>query len=127
VAQALLARDPMTKHFRLEVPAIAALAEHTWPGNVRELSNVLRAAAAMAEENVIERPALEAAINARTLRDPRSSATTVRETTLAALRNRHKAELRELVSRALLTAKGNKLRAAQALGVSRQGLYRVLE
>ena len=126
VAQALLARDPMTKHFRLEVPAIAALAEHTWPGNVRELSNVLRAAAAMAEENVIERPALEAAISARSLRDPRTKST-VRETTLSALRQRHQAELRELVSRALLTARGNKLQAARALGVSRQGLYRVLE
>ncbi len=126
IAHAILERDPMTRHFRLEVPAIAALAEHTWPGNVRELSNVLRAAAAMAEENVIERPALEAAISARSVREGQST-TTVRETTLSALRLRHRAELRELVGRALLHARGNKLRAAQALGVSRQGLYRVLE
>jgi DNA-binding NtrC family response regulator/tetratricopeptide (TPR) repeat protein len=126
VAQALLERDPMTKTFRLEVPAIAALAEHTWPGNVRELQNVLRAAAAMAENNVIERPALEAAISARGTPETVHT-TTLKETSLSALRARHKAELRELVGRALAQANGNKLRAARALGVSRQGLYRVIE
>ena len=98
VAVALLRRDPMTKDFRIEVPALAALTEHTWPGNVRELSNVLRAAAAMTEEaNVIERPALEAAISARS-RTPNAPAALL-ETTLAALRARHKSELGELVAR----------------------------
>jgi transcriptional regulator with PAS, ATPase and Fis domain len=51
----------------------------------------------------------------------------VRETTLSALRARHRAELRELVGRAIAGAEGNKRKAARSLGVSRQGLYRVLD
>ena len=51
----------------------------------------------------------------------------LRETTLAELRARHKAELRALVGRAIASADGNKRSAARALGVSRQGLYRVLD
>jgi DNA-binding NtrC family response regulator len=51
----------------------------------------------------------------------------LRETTLSALRARHRAELRELVGRAIASAEGNKRKAARSLGVSRQGLYRVLD
>ena len=50
----------------------------------------------------------------------------MKETSLAALRARHRAELRELVGRAVAGADGNKRKAARSLGVSRQGLYRVL-
>ncbi len=50
----------------------------------------------------------------------------VKETTLAGMRARHKAELRELIGRAVAGADGNKKSAARSLGVSRQGLYRVM-
>jgi transcriptional regulator with PAS, ATPase and Fis domain len=127
ITRALLARDPETRGHRLDVPALTVLSEHTWPGNVRELANVLRVAAAMVEGTVIGRPELTAALGT-----PRTSADgedkpALRESTLAALRARHKAELRELVGRAIAGADGNKRQAARALGVSRQGLYRVLE
>jgi transcriptional regulator of acetoin/glycerol metabolism len=49
------------------------------------------------------------------------------ETTFDALRARHEAELQTLVARAIAAADGNKLEAARALGLSRQGLYRILE
>ncbi|MDF2693144.1 MAG: two component, sigma54 specific, transcriptional regulator, Fis family - like protein [Labilithrix sp.] len=134
IARALLSRDPTTKDHRLDIPSLAMLTEHAWPGNVRELANVLRVAAAMVEGLVIGREELASAIGssrlARTAHralQPDDGTPVLRETTLAELRARHKAELRALVGRAIASADGNKLRAARALGVSRQGLYRVLE
>ncbi|MBX3211051.1 MAG: sigma 54-interacting transcriptional regulator [Labilithrix sp.] len=135
IARALLARDPATKEHRLDIPALTMLTEHPWPGNVRELANVLRVAAAMVEGLVIGREELASAIDssrlaragAHRVRRHDDGEPALRETTLAELRARHKAELRALVGRALARADGNKLRAARSLGVSRQGLYRVLE
>ena len=128
IARALLAREPSTKDHRLDVPGIAVLAEHPWPGNVRELANVLRVAAAMVEGHVIGRNEIAAAVaSSIPLRARADGAPALKETTLAALRARHRAELRELIGRALASADGNKLAAAKSLGISRQGLYRVLD
>ncbi len=127
VARALLTRDLATKNHRLDVPALTALAEHTWPGNVRELANALRVAAAMTEGVVIGGPELSEAIGPTLTRTPQAAhAQGPQETTLSGLRARHRAELRALVGRAIAGADGNKRQAARALGVSRQGLYRVL-
>jgi DNA-binding NtrC family response regulator len=126
IARALLAREPSTKDHRLDVPALAMLSEHAWPGNVRELANALRVAAAMVEGTVIGRPELAAAIGSSRRTDD-GDKPALKETTLAALRARHRQELRELVGRAIAGADGNKRQAARSLGVSRQGLYRVLE
>ncbi|MBS2017572.1 MAG: sigma 54-interacting transcriptional regulator [Deltaproteobacteria bacterium] len=129
IARALLAREPATRDHRLDVPGLAMLSEHPWPGNVRELANVLRVAATMVEGTVIGRAELSAAIgSSMSARGGHGAGgkPALKETTLAALRARHRAELRELVGRALASADGNKKKAARALGVSRQGLYRVL-
>jgi transcriptional regulator with PAS, ATPase and Fis domain len=128
IARALLDRDPQTRAVRLDVAALAALSEHSWPGNVRELDNVLRAAAALRTGTMIGRPDLtDAILSMRSRSAAQPSAGAVPETTVAAVRARHRAELRGLVDRALAAANGNKLRAAKALGVSRQGLYRLLD
>ena len=127
IARALLAREPSTQGKRLDVPALTAVSEHNWPGNVRELANVLRVAASLVEGNMISGDELRDAI--RSSGAPAAASRTERtleETSVAALRARHRAELRELVGRAIAAADGNKLRAAQALGISRQGLYRIL-
>ena len=127
IARAVLARDPATAHLRVDVPALTFLAEHAWPGNVRELANVLRVASSLAEGSVVGRDELTDAMTQGTRAVQPTDHRALDETTLGALRTRHKAELRELVGRAIGSADGNKLRAAQALGISRQGLYRVLE
>jgi transcriptional regulator with PAS, ATPase and Fis domain len=127
IARALLARDPATQTKRLDVPALTALSEHAWPGNVRELANVLRVAASLEEGNMISGDEVREAI--RSSRAPQPAGTDERgvlETSVAALRARHRGELREIVGRAIAAADGNKLRAAAALGISRQGLYRIL-
>ena len=129
IARALLAREVPTKDHRLDVPALTLLSEHAWPGNVRELANVLRVAATMVEGTVIGRPELATAIGSSLAARGGARANgelLVKETSLSALRARHRAEVKELVGRAVAGADGNKLKAAKSLGVSRQGLYRVL-
>jgi DNA-binding NtrC family response regulator len=126
IARALLAREPSTKDKRLDVPALTAVSEHNWPGNVRELANVLRVAASLVEGNMISGDELRDAIRSSGAPASTRAERTLEETSVAALRARHRAELRELVGRAIAAADGNKLRAARALGISRQGLYRVL-
>lgn len=91
--------------------------------------DVLRVAATMVEGTVIGRRELAAAIGSSVSARGAGSASVkpvVKETTLAGMRARHKAELRELIGRAVAGADGNKKSAARSLGVSRQGLYRVM-
>jgi len=126
IARALLEREAATRGKRLDVPGLTALSEHAWPGNVRELANVLRVAASLVDGNMISgdetREAIRQSASPTSVRTER----TLEETSVAALRARHRAELREVVGRAIAAADGNKLRAARALGISRQGLYRIL-
>jgi DNA-binding NtrC family response regulator len=85
----------------------AALLAHTWPGNVRELRNALDRARLMTRDATLRATDLN-------LPPPRSGDEPDdldRDTIEAALRN----------------ASGNISRAAQALGLSRQALYRRLE
>jgi DNA-binding NtrC family response regulator len=126
IARALLAREPATQGKRLDVPALTALSEHKWPGNVRELANVLRVAASLVDEAMISGDEMREAIRSSGARIAAGPERTLEETSVAALRARHRSELRELVGRAIAAADGNKLRAARALGISRQGLYRIL-
>jgi DNA-binding NtrC family response regulator/tetratricopeptide (TPR) repeat protein len=126
IARAVLAREVGTQNKRLDVPALTALSEHAWPGNVRELGNVLRVAASLVEGNMISGDEVREAIRSSGARGAARPEHTLDETSVAALRARHRAELREIVGRAIAAADGNKLRAAHALGISRQGLYRIL-
>jgi transcriptional regulator with PAS, ATPase and Fis domain len=126
IARAILAREPSMQSKRLDVPALTALSEHAWPGNVRELANVLRVAASLVEESMISGDEVREAIRSSGAPASVRRERTLEETSVASLRARHRAELRELVGRAIAAADGNKLRAARALGISRQGLYRIL-
>jgi DNA-binding NtrC family response regulator/tetratricopeptide (TPR) repeat protein len=127
IARALLHRDPSTRGYRIDVPGLTALAEYSWPGNVRELANVMHLAAALAEDEVVGGNEVRQAIGERTQRATRDVASTVVETTIEQLRARHRSEVRELVGRAIAAADGNKRAAARTLGISRQGLYRLVE
>ncbi len=103
--------------FKVDAEALAALVRYDWPGNVRELANVLERAQILAEgdtvtvddlpENLLLAPASSLSAPAA---DPRH---------LEEVERRH-------VEDVLRQEKGNKLRAAKALGVSRRALYRLL-
>jgi len=102
--------------YRIQPEALRALLQWDWPGNVRELANVLERAQIMAENHVITLddlpesvvdtlpPVGEASANPDYLRD---------------VERRH-------VHKVLQNAKGNKVHAAKALGISRRALYRLI-
>lgn len=105
---------PLAEHFLagrsvLDETARDALLAHAWPGNVRELKNVIERAALLAGQGAVITPAQfalpAAAPSSRNLDEPS----------------------REAVVAALAQAQGVVSRAAAALGLSRQGLYRRMD
>lgn len=98
---------------RLSEEAVVALTHYDWPGNVRELRNCIERAKLLAEDHVIRVAHLNLPAGAanrvkapgRSLDDPG----------------------REVIEAALRESGGNVTRAASALGLSRQALYRRIE
>jgi DNA-binding NtrC family response regulator len=94
---------------------IAALARHPWPGNVRELQNVMSALAVAApSRGRIRSSLLPPVIAAAAVPDCM---------TLCEARVEFE---RRFIEAALARAGGSRTRAAQALGVSRQGLLKTM-
>lgn len=97
--------------------AVSALARYDWPGNVRELQNVLMAlVVAVPLRGVVSASELPAAI-------ARAAQLTAHESLESA---RLKFEKR-FVRAALARAAGHRGRAAAALGLSRQGLAKLMQ
>jgi DNA-binding NtrC family response regulator len=117
VEHLLESRSPGPLPYRVDPEALSALTRYDWPGNIRELANVLERARILAEGEVITVDDLpENLVNA-----PATGASA------ASADPRHLEEVeRRHVEDMLRQEKGNKLRAAKALGVSRRALYRLL-
>jgi transcriptional regulator of acetoin/glycerol metabolism len=81
---------------------------HAWPGNVRELRNAMERARLMSRDAVIRAADLGLPPPVRRSREPDELAP-------------------QAIEAALRAAGGNVSRAAQALGLSRQALYRRIE
>jgi DNA-binding NtrC family response regulator len=98
--------------------AQALLSQYSWPGNVRQLENVLGSASMMAQQETIDVHDLPAQIRqaASPGRDPADEETLL---TLADVEHRHARRVLERLG-------GNKVRTAEALGISRATLYRIL-
>ncbi len=94
---------------------VSQLQNRLWPANLRELERVLIQAAALAEGNFIEPRHLLALVES-----PSSSSPTIRIERLQDVIQRH---VLDVLSR----CGGNKLRAAELLGISRSTLYRMLD
>jgi DNA-binding NtrC family response regulator len=103
--------------FLITPEAMDALTQYHWPGNIRELANVLERAQILCEEqtitlddlpeNIVE---IRAATATSTCDDPHLLREVERRHVLAMLRQE----------------KGNKVRAAKVLGISRRALYRLI-
>jgi DNA-binding NtrC family response regulator len=103
--------------FRLQPEAMKVLTRYDWPGNIRELANVLERAQILAQDHLITLDDLPdslvdtlPAADAGGSGDPRH---------LRKVERRH-------VQAVLEQEKGNKVRTAKALGISRRALYRLI-
>jgi DNA-binding NtrC family response regulator len=96
--------------------AMNALRNYAWPGNIRELVNVLERAQILAEGNLITLDDLPEAMQVLPSAEVASTdPLNLREMEYRAIRA------------ALQQAKGNKVHAAKALGITRRALYRLIE
>jgi DNA-binding NtrC family response regulator len=103
---------------------IAPLLRHAWPGNVRELEEVIIAASVETESQWIRPIDLSGlAVESRLRTVPPGN--NARSQTVGEELNLDHA-IRLHVNRVLQRVRGNKLRAAQLLGISRSTLYRIL-
>ena len=96
--------------------AQAVLSRHSWPGNIRELENVLGNACMMTDSEAVDIGDLPEYLRSREPSDIPD------ETAVATL---HDLE-RTHTQRVLESLGGNKVRAAELLGISRAKLYRIL-
>jgi DNA-binding NtrC family response regulator len=97
---------------------LAQLQARAWPNNLRELDHVLAQAASLAEGDIIEPRHLLALVE---------PACTGSATPFAATVQRLDDVIQQHVVEVLTRCSGNKLRAAELLGISRSTLYRMLE
>jgi DNA-binding NtrC family response regulator len=94
--------------------AMERMQRHRWPGNVRELESVLQNAVLQSEDAVLESHHLPVFAESRT------TVSTAESMRLRDVVDQH-------VLRVLKDCRGNKLRAAELLGISRSTLYRMLD
>jgi two-component system response regulator AtoC len=122
LAQAMLERIAaryQQRHVVLGPGTLARLLQHSWPGNVRELSSVLETALLESSNGVIRASDLALPDNAFTA--PAGLQPISRPDNLAL-----DAVIRHHVQYVLDLNRGNKLRAARQLHISRSTLYRIL-
>jgi len=96
--------------------AQALLARYSWPGNVRELENVLGHACMMTESDFLDTRDFPEGLRGAT---PLAAASDPEMIPLSELERRY-------TQHVLVRVGGNKLHAAQVLGISRATLYRIL-
>ncbi len=99
----------------IDAAALAAMKSYRWPGNVRELSNAIEQAFTFCRSDLIGAADLPAALlpaSTQVVKRPADE----EQLNIADYQ-------RGLVERALERTRGNKLRAAKLLGISRKALY----
>jgi two-component system response regulator AtoC len=101
---------------------LARLLQHNWPGNVRELASVLEAALLEADNGVIRPIDLALPDGPQPMMDTRLSPQLETHPSDLSL----DAVIRQHVQYVLDLNRGNKLRAARQLAISRSTLYRIL-
>ncbi|HTQ23105.1 MAG TPA: sigma-54 dependent transcriptional regulator [Candidatus Binataceae bacterium] len=103
---------------RFSKGAMRVMVGYAWPGNVRELENSVERAAILAETDVIHAHDLPEKLNDKSAAPPASSDGA--GMTLEELEREH-------IRRVLVRVQGDKVRAAEALGIHLSTLYRKVQ
>ena len=111
------------------------LMKYAWPGNVRELENLLKRALLLSKSNVITPDLISAEINSSVAVIPGTSGKSLSSLLPANLEEyegilfKHVIEQveRELIEKALAHSKGNQVKTAKLLGISRAMLHERME
>ena len=97
--------------------ALAVLHDHSWPGNVRELENAIERACILSDTMKIE--AKDLGLNTKTNEDSEAMKSfDLRGTLSEAAQRAVRCVERQKIVQALAASKGNKMQAAEQLGVS---------
>jgi DNA-binding NtrC family response regulator len=94
----------------------ALFSRYPWPGNVRELENAISNACMMTTADTIDVADLPESLRASQAID---SSDSLELATMENMQRRHAVRVLDAVG-------GNKVKAAEVLGISRGGLYRLL-
>lgn len=113
-----------SKHYGKQVDGLTVRAEtllsrYDWPGNIRELENAIGYAAMMTDSTKIDVPDLPESLRAGAAASEEPGAGSYPMVTVREMEKIHARKILDLVG-------GDKVRAAQVLGVSRATLYRLL-
>jgi DNA-binding NtrC family response regulator len=116
----LLAKHFLGENWQMDAAALRVLESYTWPGNVAQLSHVLERAKLLASGNMIRAADLPAELAPVPTAAPSEVPSRFTFDNLSVLE-------RTKVSEVLARERGNKSRAARALGIDRRKLYRLIE
>jgi DNA-binding NtrC family response regulator len=122
----LLVRKFLGNDWQIAPEALTAIERYTWPGNIRQLINAIDRAKILADGRLVRLKDLPREVVAGP--EPIVATTSARtiaagdpnDASLASIERAHVVEI-------LRRERGNKARAARALGVNRRSLYRLLE
>ncbi len=121
----MLARQFAGPDWTFDSSAMHAFLEYDWPGNVRQMMNVIERAKILSDDKAIHLSNLPAELHATGTVSNEAYGTAVGRSgdELNTLESLKRAE----VCKAMARERGNKVRAARALGISRRSLYRLLD
>ena len=116
----LLVRHFLGEEWQIEPEALVAMERFEWPGNVRQLINALERAKIMADDGQIRLGDLPPEVTGKPAEGPATATALGEFGELAAIQRAHIVEV-------LRRERGNKARAARALGINRRSLYRLID
>jgi DNA-binding NtrC family response regulator len=117
----LLVKRALGDDWTVEPRAMQAIEAYRWPGNIRQLFNALERARIMSDDKCIRLEDLPREVTAVSVAAPAAGTSLVASgDNLSEIQRAHVVEI-------LQRERGNKARAARALGINRRSLYRLLE